>query len=43
MVTTGKDARRVLDVERVSKGSVTVTFNYRYTPIHQNQRDGMGR
>jgi predicted dehydrogenase len=34
MVTTGEDARRVLDAERVSKGSVTVTFNYRYAPIH---------
>ena len=34
MVTTGEDARRVLDAERVSKGTVTVTFNYRYAPIH---------
>lgn len=34
MVTTGKDSRGVLDAERASKGKVTVTFNYRYAPIH---------
>ncbi|WP_168119664.1 Gfo/Idh/MocA family oxidoreductase [Paenibacillus sp. HB172176] len=34
MVTTGKDSRNVLDAERASKGKVTVTFNYRYAPIH---------
>ncbi|MDQ0972293.1 putative dehydrogenase [Neobacillus niacini] len=34
MVTTGEDCRRVLDAERASKGKVTVTFNYRYSPIH---------
>ncbi|MDR6884030.1 Gfo/Idh/MocA family oxidoreductase [Bacillus sp. 3255] len=34
MVTTGEDARRVADAEQASKGKVTVTFNYRYAPIH---------
>ncbi|WNQ13296.1 Gfo/Idh/MocA family oxidoreductase [Paenibacillus aurantius] len=34
MVTTGEDARRVLEAEKNSKGKVTVTFNYRYAPIH---------
>lgn len=34
MVTTGEDCRRVLDAELASKGKVTVTFNYRYAPIH---------
>lgn len=34
MVTTGEDARRVMEAEQASKGKVTVTFNYRYGPIH---------
>ncbi len=34
MVTTAADARRVLEAEKASKGTVTVTFNYRYNPIH---------
>ncbi|MDQ1913481.1 Gfo/Idh/MocA family oxidoreductase [Paenibacillus sp. GD4] len=34
MVTTGEDCRRVLEAEQASKGTVTVTFNYRYAPIH---------
>ncbi|MBD2868733.1 Gfo/Idh/MocA family protein [Paenibacillus arenilitoris] len=34
MVTTGEDSRRVLEAEKASKGGVTVTFNYRYAPIH---------
>ncbi|RKL65261.1 oxidoreductase [Salipaludibacillus neizhouensis] len=34
MVTTGEDCRKVLDAEQASKGKVTVTFNYRYAPIH---------
>lgn len=34
MVTTGEDCRKVLDAEQASKGTVTVTFNYRYAPIH---------
>lgn len=34
MVTTGEDCRRVMEAEKASKGKVTVTFNYRYGPIH---------
>ncbi|MFA9557667.1 Gfo/Idh/MocA family protein [Evansella sp. AB-rgal1] len=34
MVTTGEDCRKILEAEKGSKGKVTVTFNYRYTPIH---------
>ncbi|WP_100407903.1 Gfo/Idh/MocA family protein [Bacillus solitudinis] len=34
MVTTAEDSRKVLEAERESKGKVTVTFNYRYSPIH---------
>ncbi|WP_419875010.1 Gfo/Idh/MocA family protein [Candidatus Pristimantibacillus sp. PTI5] len=34
MVTTGADSKRVIEAEKASKGSVIVTFNYRYAPIH---------
>jgi predicted dehydrogenase len=34
MATTGADCRRIMDAEAKSKGKVTVTFNYRYSPIH---------
>ncbi|MFK7693761.1 Gfo/Idh/MocA family protein [Paenibacillus sp. HJGM_3] len=34
MATTGADCRAILDAEANSKGKVTVTFNYRYTPVH---------
>ncbi|MBS4195139.1 Gfo/Idh/MocA family protein [Lederbergia citri] len=34
MATTGVDCRRILEAEAKSKGKVTVTFNYRYGPIH---------
>ncbi|UUZ90207.1 Gfo/Idh/MocA family oxidoreductase [Paenibacillus sp. P25] len=34
MATTGADCRRIMDAEARSKGKVTVTFNYRYAPIH---------
>jgi len=34
MATTAEDCRRILDAEKASKGKVTVTFNYRYNPIH---------
>src|SRR5690625_4822719 len=34
MTTTAADAQRVVDAEKKSKGKVTVTFNYRYAPIH---------
>ncbi|PZE21242.1 Gfo/Idh/MocA family protein [Paenibacillus xerothermodurans] len=34
MATTGADCRKIIDAEAKSKGNVTVTFNYRYAPIH---------
>ncbi|WP_202076587.1 Gfo/Idh/MocA family protein [Caldalkalibacillus salinus] len=34
MATTAEDCQRILDAEAKSKGKVTVTFNYRYAPIH---------
>ncbi|MDG5786911.1 Gfo/Idh/MocA family oxidoreductase [Evansella sp. AB-P1] len=39
MVTTAADSKRVLDAEAKSKGKVTVTFNYRYAPIHQKIKE----
>lgn len=34
MATTGIDCQRIMDAEARSKGKVTVTFNYRYSPVH---------
>ncbi|GAF63254.1 putative dehydrogenase [Bacillus sp. TS-2] len=34
MATRGSDCRAIIEAEKKSKGKVTVTFNYRYTPIH---------
>lgn len=34
MATTGEDCRKIMEAEKASKGKVTVTFNYRYAPIH---------
>lgn len=34
MVTKADDARKIIEAEAKSKGKVTVTFNYRYAPIH---------
>lgn len=34
MVINSEQVRRVLKAEAASKGRVTVTFNYRYSPIH---------
>ncbi|WP_050182889.1 Gfo/Idh/MocA family protein [Domibacillus robiginosus] len=34
MATTAEDCRRIMDAEKTSKGKVTVTFNYRYSPYH---------
>ncbi|TDL34260.1 Gfo/Idh/MocA family oxidoreductase [Jeotgalibacillus sp. S-D1] len=34
MTTTALDSKRVMDAEAKSKGKVTVTFNYRYSPYH---------
>ncbi|WP_041085951.1 Gfo/Idh/MocA family protein [Jeotgalibacillus soli] len=34
MATTAEDCKRIMDAELSSKGKVTVTFNYRYSPFH---------
>jgi predicted dehydrogenase len=34
MATTAEDCYRIMAAEEKSKGRVTVTFNYRYAPIH---------
>ncbi|MCM2591759.1 Gfo/Idh/MocA family protein [Rossellomorea marisflavi] len=34
MTTNAADSRRVMEAEKKSKGKVTVTFNYRYSPYH---------
>lgn len=34
MVTNAADAAKVMEAEALSKGKVTVLFNYRYNPIH---------
>ncbi len=34
MATKAEDCRRIIQAEAASKGKVTVTFNYRYNPIH---------
>jgi len=34
MATRGEDCRRILEAEKKSRGKVTVSFNYRYAPIH---------
>ncbi|MBM0065567.1 Gfo/Idh/MocA family protein [Alkalicoccobacillus gibsonii] len=39
MVTTVKDAKRVMEAEGKSKGKVTVAFNYRYSPYHRKIRE----
>ncbi|WP_223701492.1 Gfo/Idh/MocA family protein [Sutcliffiella deserti] len=39
MVTTMVDANRVLTAEKLSKGKVVVTFNYRYSPIHRKIKE----
>lgn len=39
MVTTVEDARKVLKSEAKSKGKVTVTFNYRYSPFHRKIKE----
>jgi len=39
MATTGADCRRILDAEQRSKGKVTVSFNYRYSPIHSRIKE----
>ncbi|GGF24026.1 putative oxidoreductase YteT [Halobacillus andaensis] len=39
MTTTAHDSRRVMEAERKSKGKVTVTFNYRYSPYHMKIKE----
>lgn len=39
MVTTAKDAKKVMEKEKESKGKVTVTFNYRYNPFHRKIKE----
>jgi predicted dehydrogenase len=34
MATTAADCKKIIDAEAKSKGTVTVTFNYRYSPYH---------
>lgn len=34
MAVTGEECRKILEAEAKSKGRVSVTFNYRYMPIH---------
>ncbi|RBW69728.1 Gfo/Idh/MocA family protein [Bacillus taeanensis] len=34
MATTAADCKRIIEAEAKSKGTVTVTFNYRYSPYH---------
>ncbi|WP_026675630.1 Gfo/Idh/MocA family protein [Alkalihalobacterium bogoriense] len=39
MVTTAKDAKRVMEAEAKSKGKVIVAFNYRYNPYHRKIKE----
>ncbi|MGG1216935.1 Gfo/Idh/MocA family protein [Priestia endophytica] len=39
MVTTAEDARKVMEAEKKSEGSVKVTFNYRYNPYHRKIKE----
>ena len=39
MTTKAEYVRAILDAEKKSKGSVTVTFNYRYAPIHSKLKE----
>src|SRR5690625_3978281 len=34
MATTAEDSKKIMEAEANSEGKVTVTFNYRYSPIH---------
>jgi predicted dehydrogenase len=38
MTVDGARAMRILIAERASKGTVAVTFNYRYNPVHEEVR-----
>ncbi|MFC0558299.1 Gfo/Idh/MocA family protein [Halalkalibacter alkalisediminis] len=39
MVTTSFDAKRVMEAEAKSKGTVHVAFNYRYSPFHRKIKE----
>jgi predicted dehydrogenase len=39
MVTNSESVRTVLKAEAASKGKVTVSFNYRYSPIHRKIKE----
>ncbi|WP_082234932.1 Gfo/Idh/MocA family protein [Halobacillus massiliensis] len=39
MTTTARDSSRVMKAEKKSKGKVTVTFNYRYSPYHMKIKE----
>jgi predicted dehydrogenase len=39
MATTAADCGRIMAAEAKSKGTVTVTFNYRYSPIHMKIKE----
>ncbi len=39
MVTNADDAVKVMEAETKSKGTVTVTFNYRYNPYHRKIKE----
>jgi predicted dehydrogenase len=41
MATTAADSRRIMQAEAESKGKVTVSFNYRYNPIHTKIKELM--
>ncbi|THV43286.1 Gfo/Idh/MocA family oxidoreductase [Glycomyces buryatensis] len=39
LTTTAEHAAEILEAEAKSKGTVTVTFNYRYNPLHEKVAD----
>ncbi|MEK3888342.1 Gfo/Idh/MocA family protein [Bacillus sp. FSL K6-3431] len=39
MATTAEDCKRIIEAEAASNGKVTVTFNYRYSPIHMKIKE----
>ncbi len=39
MTTKAEYARAILEAEKASKGKVTVTFNYRYAPVHTKLKE----
>lgn len=39
MATTAADCKKIMEAEKRSKGKVTVTFNYRYNPIHMKIKE----